>query len=187
MSSPVLATTSFDGTPQGDAGLLGLPTTAVLFGGERLNNESRSGGRFTLGTWLDPWRRNGLDLTYLALRNETSSFTGISDTFSILGRPFFNTLFDEEDARLITFPDFVDGAMIVDVTTEFQSAEALLRRVAVCSRFCHVDYYLGYRYAELDDSLRISHQLLVGKTSVLVLRSKARDAQRFTGGFFDRR
>src|SRR5262245_31571922 len=49
---PPLVTTSPPGTPQIDAGVLGSPGTAVLFGDSHVNGDVRSGGRVTLGGWL---------------------------------------------------------------------------------------------------------------------------------------
>src|SRR5262245_16532969 len=50
---PPLVTGSPPGAPIGQAGVLGVPGTVVLFGGERTNSDARSGGRLTIGVWLD--------------------------------------------------------------------------------------------------------------------------------------
>ena len=53
---PALVTTSPAGTPQAQAGVLGLPTTTVLFGNSDVNDDWRAGGRITAGYWFDPSR-----------------------------------------------------------------------------------------------------------------------------------
>src|SRR6516165_6120868 len=52
-SLPPLITASPAGTPAAQAGVLGAPSTTILFGDTRVNDEVRSGVRFTLGGWLN--------------------------------------------------------------------------------------------------------------------------------------
>ena len=70
---PALLTTSPDGTPQAQAGVLGQPGTVVLFGEQEVNDDFRAGGRISLGTWLDEADDFGIELTYLALRAKRRS------------------------------------------------------------------------------------------------------------------
>ena len=151
MNLPPLVTTSPDGTPQDEAGVLGDPNTTILFGNGKVNEDSRGGGRFTLGVWLDPCQTQGIDVTYMYLGEKSYSFFGSNNNFTILARPFFNADTDQEDSRLIVYPDLVNGNLFVNVTTEFQAAEVLYRRAAVRSCRTQIDYYFGYRFAELKD------------------------------------
>ena len=50
---PPLVTTSPAGTPVGTVGVLGQPTTTILYGNTHVNTEGRDGGRFELGYWLN--------------------------------------------------------------------------------------------------------------------------------------
>ncbi len=156
MNVPALATTSPPGTPQDEAGVLGVRSTSILFGDGQLNDGSRSGGRVTLGYWIDAIQSRGFELTYLGLEDKSQTFTASGDDFSILARPFFNTQTNAQDARLIDFPNLVDGALAIDVTTEFQTAEVLARRSVSSPIWSSVDVYVGYRYAELQDAVRIT-------------------------------
>ncbi len=151
MNLPPLVTTSPDGTAQEEAGVLGNPDTTILFGNERVNQGVTSGGRFTVGTWLDPFQTNGIEVTYSFLGEETATFFGSNGSFNILARPFFNTETGEQDSRLIVFPDVVNGSLFVDARSEFQTAEVLYRRASVRSFQTQIDYYFGYRFAELDE------------------------------------
>src|SRR5207247_866512 len=54
---PPLVTSS----PPGTLPALGRPGTTVLFGGNDVDNEERSGGRFTLGMWLDACEHFGIE------------------------------------------------------------------------------------------------------------------------------
>src|SRR5690606_32278775 len=76
MNVPPLATTSDTGTVQDNAGVLGLTTTDILFGNGSLNDEARSGARFTLGTWFDDTDMCGLEVNYMFLGEESNGFAG---------------------------------------------------------------------------------------------------------------
>lgn len=155
MNTPALVTTSDAGTNQDQAGVLGLGTTDILFGNQKLNDASRSGGRFTLGLWLDPAEMSGIEANYFMLGDESSRFSADDDDFSILARPFFNTALNAEDSRLIAFPTLVEGQLTMDMTTSLEGAEVIYRRGASRSPWGEFDYLMGYRYAQLGDRLRI--------------------------------
>jgi hypothetical protein len=186
MDTPPLATTSPAGTLQDDAGVLGSLNTRVLFGGGDLLDDVRSGGRVTLGMWLDPCFTTGLELSYLGLGEESAEFHGSNDDFNILARPFFNVVTGAEDARLIVFPDLVEGSLAIDASSEFQSAEALLRRRAAPTCWSDVDYLFGYRYAQLEDHVGIAESTeslaepTVGTT--FQLNDRFETQNRFHGG-----
>ena len=166
MDVPALATTSPDGTAQGQAGVLGVSTTTTIFGAGELNDEIRSGGRYTAGLWFDDWQCHGVQVTYLGLEDETESFQGSAFSGTILARPFFNTQAGE-DARLIAYPGVVAGNLAISVTTEFQTLEALYRWAAFQSHCARIDYVFGYRFAELQDQLLFAEatQSLAGATA----------------------
>lgn len=157
VDTPALATTSLDGTDQEDAGVLGQLATSTLFGGDLLD-DSRSGGRYTLGFWLNPHHNRALELSYLSLGDESESFGASQADFSILARPFFDVTAAAEDARLIVFPNLVEGSLDIRATTDFDTGEVLLRRV---TQSCgQLDYYIGYRYAGLNETLSITESTL---------------------------
>jgi hypothetical protein len=186
MTTPALATTSAAGTPQESAGVLGDPNTSILFGSDRLNDESRSGGRVTLGRWLDPAFCLGFDVSYLWLGEGSESYVGSGDELAILARPFFNTQTAEQDARLIAFPELVDGTLTVRSATDFQSWEAVFRHTVASRANVQTDYFLGYRYAELEDFLQVDEATvsLGGPTvdSTFVLFDRVGTRNRFHGG-----
>lgn len=167
MNVPTLATTSPDGTAVGSAGVLGESTTSELFGNSGINGDSRSGGRFELGMWLDRCRGDALEVTYLFLGEEGDSFLGSSDEFAILARPFFNIAAGTEDARLIAFDGVVDGSLNVSSETSLHTSAITFRRALVRDVNYKIDYLLGYRFALLDDtiSIRESTTSLSGATA----------------------
>jgi hypothetical protein len=110
--------------------------------------------------WLDPCQTQGLDITYLGLEDETQTFFASDGGFSILARPFLNVQTDLQDARLIVFPNTIQGSVAVHTSTEFQAAEVMVRRVVSRGSFSDLAYILGYRYAELEDQLGVSESTL---------------------------
>jgi len=186
MSTPPLATTSLDGTVQGQAGVLGLPGTSILSGATRVLGGSRSGGRFTLGAWLDDYHDRGVEATYLLLEDDSTTFVGSGSDRSILARPFFNIQNGTPDARLIVFPNLVDGVLTTETATELQTFDFLYRRVIRRWRGSRLDLVLGYRYADLDDLLQVteSTQSLSGPTvgSTIDLFDRFDTENTFNGG-----
>ncbi len=99
---PPLLTTSPDGTAQTQAGTLDGPTT-VLLGQHGLNEELRSGGRLSVGAWLDPGDNLGVEFTYLGIAQEVNRFSANSAGSPILARPYFNVTTGLNDSELIAY------------------------------------------------------------------------------------
>jgi len=165
MDVPPLVTTSPSGTSQDEAGVLGQSGTSILYGNTGLNSDARSGGRFTLGLWLDSCGCRGIEATYMTLGTKTETFGASSDDFTILARPFFNVVTGEQDAHLIAFEDPVDGPVFegsvgVRSETGFQDLEVLFRRQLYQHCTSRLDFLAGYQYARLDDELRIDESVV---------------------------
>ena len=158
MDVPALATTGTATDPLPAA--IGQPGTQILFGSDTLNDSSRSGVRLTLGAWLDPCHCRGIEVSYLTLGDDDATFNASNSDFAVLGRPFFNTVTGAQDARLVANPGLVSGTLRVLAATEFESAEALYRRSGWRPSTAQIDFLIGYRYAELDDRLRIDESTL---------------------------
>jgi hypothetical protein len=171
---PPLVTTSPDGTQQSDAGVLGQDTT-VLYGGEKIDEDYRSGLRIHGGMWLDDCENCGIELGYLTLFDDSNTFTaatatpfGNGDGLPILARPFFNVESGAEDAQLVSYPDEVDGAIAVRSSSQLDAAEVLFRscRYRDCRGRC--DLLLGYRFLRFDERLTIEEDLVVTGTGGLI-------------------
>jgi len=156
MGVPALVTTSPADTARDQAGVLGLPTTQILFGDTGLNDDARSGGRFAVDGWFDRCQSLGFELGYAFLEQEGTTYVADSTGDPILARPFANADTGLRDAGLIAYPDVVEGNIAIDAVTRFGTAEALLVKtlLAECDR--RVVIQLGYRYAELEDDLTFS-------------------------------
>ena len=173
---PVLVTQSPPGTPLADAGVLGEPTTEVLFGGDRLNDGNRDGGRIRLGWW-------SVDGQFVGWQGEYFGFTRDGDDFSasctadgpILARPFFNTALGEQDASLLCgtglnlggFTFDVDGSISVNSQSDLHNIGVIRRHVlwADFERNFRIDWLVGYRYLRLDEDLTITDMVTLNNPS----------------------
>ena len=183
---PVLATTSLAGSEREVAGVLGQPGTETLFGGNSLFDDYHSNVRYTLGWWCDGSQTRGIEASYFSLDDEETF--AVSDLSSgIIARPFYNASTTLEDSRLVDFPDLVDGSLDIFADTDFRTFEVSLRQASAYSVGCgRLDFLLGYRYAGLDDQLRINEQTtslvapLIGATFDLTDRFETENT--FHGG-----
>ncbi len=162
-SLPPLVTSSPAGTPRADAAILGLPATSVLFGGAQDDNESRSGVRARVGRWLDDCACTGVEAGYFGVFHDSGTLQFAAATagppgtgLPILGRPFFDTEADIQNAQLVSFLGLTDGSISVLTNSEFHSANLSLRRKWREGEMGRIDLLGGYRYFRFRDSLRIN-------------------------------
>lgn len=159
---PALVTTSPTGTLQANAGILGLPTTQVLFGDAKIANQERSGLRINAGRWLDDCREVGIEATYFSVFNDSSTDDffaqttgGVNSGAPILARPFFDVNIGQENARLFSFPNLADGSIAISSSSELHSGELLLRHHLRSGTRGRLDFLGGYRYFRFREGLRI--------------------------------
>jgi hypothetical protein len=162
---PPLITTS---APQ-DFGILGRPTTRVLFGGDGLDGGWRSGARFTAGYWLDPCGEKAVEVSGFFLGDKTERFTANSAFFPVIARPFFSLNRNGEFSQLTAFPGVSTGNASVEDKSSLWGVEADLRCKACCGCFnlrpCgpgvnyRVDWLAGFRYLDLYERLTITEQI----------------------------
>jgi hypothetical protein len=169
---PALVTSSPAGTAQSDVGILGLPTTTVLLGDERIADAGRPGVRIGLGQWLDVHSEWALAGEGFWVSEDAVRFSAFSAGDPALARPFFNTdpNVNAEDAELVAFDDPVngdvlDGRVSLEARSEIYSTNVDLEKVVVrglCrSRGYRVALLGGYRFFRLNERLEINEDLLV--------------------------
>ncbi len=163
---PALVTTSPNGTPRADAGVLGAANTSVLLGNERVDDRARGGFRVAagarLGHWFDQLMDAELqfDLLWVGDGQSGGDFQGISFGDPILARPFHNAALNTSDAQLVAFPNVTWGDISVQTSSDFLSAGAVFRRGWRCFDDARIDWLAGYRYARLREELLIEERLV---------------------------
>lgn len=156
-STPPLVTTSTVGTPRNQAGILGLPTTTVLYGGDQLNDEAHSGARIVFGRWLTECAR--LEGNWFELGETQSEFRAASPETPILARPFFNVVTGLQDAFLVAYPNIRNGSVAVDSTSRFMGAGiSIIENWNPCCEMYGVQLgaECGLRYLRLEEGISIS-------------------------------
>jgi hypothetical protein len=159
-SLPPLVTSSPAGTPQSQAGVLGAPGTSVLFGGSAVNDDLRSGGRFTVGCWLDDCQKVGILGDYFLLESKATGFSASSEGSPILARPFFDVS-GNSASQLVAFPGLARGSVAANASsTGLVGADALLSANLCCGCGYRLDAVGGYRFLRLADRLAIDESLV---------------------------
>ncbi len=154
-----LVTSSPGGTAPEDTGVLGLGTTNVLVGGDRLLGDMRSGARLTAGFWWNPDQRGGFQVSWFELEEADLNQRYIGDGDPLLARPFVNATTGDQASRLIDYPGIVDGSIRLLAETKFSGAEALFRHTLNCAPSRRIELVGGYRFTQLADNLRMTELL----------------------------
>jgi len=152
---PPLVTTSPAGTPLPQAGVLGLPTTTVLFGDSSVNGGWRSGGRLQAGYWFDPQHNRGIEASFFELQGASTSFAANSSTTPILGRPFVNALVNQPSSSLVAFPGFITGSLAVNESSRLLGFDAHYRQNIGTWGGQRISALIGYRYLRSSYNLSI--------------------------------
>ncbi|GIW78814.1 MAG: hypothetical protein KatS3mg105_0621 [Gemmatales bacterium] len=158
---PPLVTTSPAGTPQAQAGVLGTPGAAVVFGNTMANENMRTGGRFTIGTWLDCDQTIGIEGYYFTVGSQASPFLAGSNGTPILARPFFDVTTGQASSELVAFPGVLTGSVaVVPSTSGLVGSGFLLRENLCCGCNYRLDIIGGYRFLRFNDDLAITENLV---------------------------
>jgi len=155
---PALATQSPTGTPIANAGILGDPSTSILFGSELINSSPNSGFRISSGMWLEPTQSTGLGFRYFSVGGD-ETFNASSDGDPILVRPYFDTVIDDQFGLPIAFPGVNRGSIDITANNEALGFDIYFRKLLLsgyCNRF---DLIGGYHNSSVEDSVNIRHSI----------------------------
>jgi Putative beta barrel porin-7 (BBP7) len=157
---PPLVTASPPGTPVAAAGTLGSPGTTVLFGDSDVLNDTRPGGRWQIGTWLDCDHTCGIQGSFFILGSQSTGTALSSNGSQILARPFINAGNGRPDAELLSFPGALAGSVAVDAgSSNLMGADFLFRKNLCCRTCDRLDFLAGYRFLRYDDHVNIREEL----------------------------
>src|SRR5581483_12339069 len=142
-------------------GILGNPDTVILYGGPANDTVDRSGGRVTLGFWLERSHTIGLEGSFLFIGERNQNFFASSSGFPLLARPFFDVNTGMQNSELIADPNNLAGHVKINTNSRLWGAEINARTNICCNCDWKVDLLGGVRYAELDDTLGVTEVLRV--------------------------
>jgi hypothetical protein len=134
---------------------LGQPGTQVLFGEDEVDTDVRSGGRFTLGYWLNDRQTVGVEASGLFLGDASSDFNGSAP---ILGRPFANAdvVPFPETSLLVSFPNLFNGRAAAATNNRFWGVEANGRFNVAGNSYFRLDLLAGFRFLDVADELSVT-------------------------------
>jgi hypothetical protein len=179
MQIPALVST---GPSAAQPGFLGSPGTTVLFGGNGVDSNGNSGGRLTIGAWLEDTQRLGVEGDYFALGTVSTHFSASGDANGnpIISRPFYDVRVNGTgqvigpNVELVSSPGSITGTVLADTYTGLIGAGGRLRINLCCSQGCYndfcvpgmngwgrnrVDFLVGYRYLQLRDGVAVNEFL----------------------------
>ncbi len=138
-------------------GAIGQPGTSVLFGGQGLDFNSFSGGRVTLGGWLDADQRFGAEGSGFLLEDRALGFAAAGDANGNppIYVPLFRADLGREGSYTVSSPAFpvVTGGALVSADSRLWGGECngvvnLLREQGFT-----LDALAGFRYLDLQETL----------------------------------
>jgi Putative beta barrel porin-7 (BBP7) len=202
MNVPPLVTESPAGTPRELAGVIGAPTTTVLFGGDKVDDELTTGLRVRAGYWLDECQTCGIEGSYFFAGPKGSNITYGCNTM-VIARPFIDVnpgvpnplnaaaaTFGSPNSELVCFPGVVAGMVNVQTSTELYGFDANIIYNLRCCCDYRIDFLAGYRYLNLQDKVNVTENLTVTSNSnpaipqgtTFVLGDRFRSTNEFNGG-----
>ena len=151
-----------------DQGVLGQPSTQVLWGGNQSDGPSL-GGRLTVGLWMDDYQNWSVGGRFLGLTNQTLGYTATSAQYPVLAFPFYNTNTSAQDSFLVALPG--NGVGAADNTTvNFANTNKLYMGDAFVTKHLYTnngnrfDFVGGYTFAKIQDSFRMDSTYTVQET-----------------------
>lgn len=180
-------------------GVLGDPTTVVLFGNDNLDYGAFSGGRFTAGVWFNAPRTIGLEARGFGSERRFVDFATRSDSGGnfILAQPFFDPTIGSETAAPIAFPGLATGGFSAASSLVLWGGEANLLWNLAEESWMRGDFLAGFQYLELREGLEMNSDYgpLAGNTmpfnggsvafpTIIQVHDSFRTQNQFYGGQF---
>lgn len=162
---PPLVTTSPQGTPQVQAGV--LPGATIVAGNQDIDSDRQIGGRLTFGWWLDDCRNLAVGAKLYGVEGGAVRFGQSSNGDPIIGIPFFNAdpLVNAEDALLVAFPGLSTGSVNITAANDVLGTEVYGRSLMDEGRDYRLDLIGGYQFNRIDSDLAVSSQIVQGATT----------------------
>lgn len=109
------------------------PPVSIVFGNEDVLDDDRSGGRITLGYFLDDYGKWGIEGDYLEFGEETLTFTDGGDgVTTYVGRPYIDATTGLPAVEDVALVDVITGDVAVTIDSSFRSAGVRFRRNLCC-------------------------------------------------------
>ncbi|RCS42134.1 hypothetical protein DTL42_20095 [Bremerella cremea] len=148
---PILTTSA-----NADRGILGNPSTQIIWGDGNEHGNPTVGGRLTLGLWLDDYQNWSVGGRFMALEDQSLGYTATSAQFPVLAYPFFDLNANLQNSILVALPGTGSGAAnnttvnLVNRNT-FYMGDAFLTKHIYTNNGNRWDFVGGYTYFKMED------------------------------------
>jgi hypothetical protein len=142
-----------------DMGVLGAPSTQVLFEGP-IDRNPFSGARLTAGFWLDCDHETALEFEGFLLGQQSANFSANSSNFPVISRPFFDVVNDRQAVERLAFPGLSTGTGSVTAPSSLWGIAPDVRCKLCCGCDYQIDTLIGLRYLDLTESIQINENIM---------------------------
>jgi len=171
-------------------GVLGAQGASVLVGNANFDNNFHTGGRFTLGSWVNEERNLGVEASYFILGRSTPELNLNSANSTLLARPFINATTGTPAAAIFGVGNVLNGVFdVLAAATRVEDLQLNARAVFITNDRLHIDLLAGFRYFDVEDGLYDAQASSIGPNSILptlltttVSTDKIDTRNRFYGG-----
>ena len=187
---PPLLTTS-NGTDGDRSGALGLPGTSVLYGGNSLLTDPRSGARVMAGYWFDDERLLGFEVGGFFLNTQTTTYSILSNGNPPMYRPLFNTNTGQSGVEVVANSSVPSqmrnglgtaGGFSSTLKSSFWGAEGNLRSCLLCGDNYFIDGLLGFKTLALDEGLTLRESPTLSNGLGFLVEDQFKTRNQFYGG-----
>ncbi len=146
--------------PLVSTGVLGTPGATVLFGGQgALTENPFSGGRFTIGYWVDPERTCAVETTWFFLGQRSTHYNvGSADNPSLV-RPFLSANTGGPAGEIVAAPGGPGGSISIAAPNHLWGGEFNVLHALCGDPGCwpgQLSLLAGFRALEFQNQLNIS-------------------------------
>lgn len=153
-SVPPLVTTG----PAFSGANLAVPGVASVYGADSVDVNPRTGGRLTLGYWLNPCWAVELSGFYVRPTSHEFNIAAAGGTSFDLARPFRSANTGAETSEIVARPGVATGYVLIDEESVFYGAELNVRNKFWEGQNNRLHLIGGLRFLHLDEQLTITEQ-----------------------------
>ena len=168
------------------AGALGAPGTTVLFGGQKMLDNWRTGLRVEGGAWFGPGHYWGVSGRVYSLFSTSDQLNGEGNGTNVVNLPQIMTVggVPTQVPVFVGFPGITVGTVATTVQTTFTGGDLNLRRLLVSNEDFRFELFAGYRQMHLGDELGAAFRASGGLGAVILLAGddSVRTRNNFYGG-----
>ncbi len=168
------------------AGAVGSPLTTVLFGGQKMLDNWRTGLRVEVGTWFGPAHVWGASARFYSLFSTSDQLVGEGNGTNVVNLPQLVSVggVPTQVPVFVGFPGLTVGSVATTVQTTFTGGDLNLRRLLISNESFRFELFGGYRQLHLGDELGAAFRASGGLGAVLQLAGddSVRTRNNFYGG-----